>query len=82
MNFVCFLLDPHLLMTWMFIWLTLIHNQLLLTKVTTLTLIPSLIEMIFWIWSVIEVIEITKIEETLHKGMNQGGINHDKTLKI
>jgi hypothetical protein len=31
---------------------------------------------------VIEIREITKIEEILDKKINQGGINHDKTPKI
>lgn len=66
----------------MSIWLTLIDNQLLLTNVTILTLISSVVGMMFSIWYVIEIREITKIEETLDEKMNQGGINHDKTPKI
>ena len=67
-------------MTWMSIWL--IDNQLLLTTVTILTLISSMVGMMFSIWSVIEIKEITKIEETLDEGMNHGGINQNKTPKI
>jgi hypothetical protein len=61
---------------------TLLDNLFSLKIVTSLTLVPSLVRMVFSIGSMIQINNIIKKNENLVEGMNQVRINHDRTPKL